>query len=694
MTQQQIRSWLALCLASLLALPTLVFAAPSPSRRAQAKATYERAVELETALKAKPEADRRKQDYEKVRRAFHEVYRLDPAFSKAPLSLAAIGELYEEMARVFSSERYYSASVDAYQFLASQYPGNPRAREALFRAAEIYERELDSPEEARTAYQNFLKQYPKSEKATKARERLRAIHASGPEAASARVAAPRSTPEDEDTKRAAREKSASGGENTADRAASRAGAPVQEEQTTRPSTPTLTTVRHWVGPNYSRIVIGVEDEVKFDTSRLANPDRIVLDLANTRLGPALTGKSFPVGDGYLRQIRVAQFKPKVTRVVLDVEKIEDYSVFSLPNPFRLVVDIHGTAPQVATKIAPGSAAPTGSAAPAKTNPPGAGTSTGTVALGPTSATRQPESAAKEGVSKTSSQKTRANTPDQSRQVETPIKPSTPTESGSRTLTRALGLKVAKIVIDPGHGGHDTGTIGPGGLREKELVLDVGLRLKKLVERDLGSRVVMTRDDDTFIPLEERTAIANQNAADLFISVHANASHDRSARGIETYYLNFTSNPEALEVAARENATSQESVHQLQDLIKKIAMTEKIEESHEFAKEVQREVHTRLAQGGDKLRNRGVKKAPFVVLIGANMPSILTEISFITNPRDERLLRRPEYRQKIAAALYQGLMRYMSSLGGVKVAQKTRLRGPAAALASPQVNPSPADRPDF
>jgi N-acetylmuramoyl-L-alanine amidase len=249
------------------------------------------------------------------------------------------------------------------------------------------------------------------------------------------------------------------------------------------------------------------------------------------------------------------------------------------------------------------------------------------------------------------------------------KAAAPTESGSRTLTRVLGLKIGRIVIDPGHGGHDTGTIGPTGLREKDVVLDVGLRLKKLLEHKVGCEVVMTRSDDTFIPLEERTAVANEKSADLFVSIHANASRDRSARGVETYYLNFTSSPDALEVAARENATSQESVHQLQDLITKIAMTEKIEESEEFARQLQKEVYRRTSQLTGKQRDRGVKKAPFVVLIGANMPSVLAEISFLTNPRDEKSLRRSDYRQKIAEALYAGILDYVNNLSGVKIVQR-------------------------
>ena len=210
---------------------------------------------------------------------------------------------------------------------------------------------------------------------------------------------------------------------------------------------------------------------------------------------------------------------------------------------------------------------------------------------------------------------------------------------------------------------------------------------------------MTRRDDTFLPLEERTAIANEKRADLFISIHANASHDRSARGIETYYLNFTSNPDALEVAARENATSQESVHGLQQLIEKIALTEKIEESKELAQQIQRSVYAQVAQSNGNERDRGLKKAPFLVLIGANMPSVLSEISFLTNPRDENLLKKASYRQKIAEALYRGIARYVSNLSGVKVAQ-----GSAADIAVPHpgrlAKPSspshstPANTPDF
>jgi N-acetylmuramoyl-L-alanine amidase len=229
----------------------------------------------------------------------------------------------------------------------------------------------------------------------------------------------------------------------------------------------------------------------------------------------------------------------------------------------------------------------------------------------------------------------------------------------------LGLKIGRIVIDAGHGGHDTGTIGPTGLMEKDLCLDVALRLGKIIQQRLpGADVVYTRSDDTFVPLEERTHIANEAKADLFISIHANSSHDHGARGIETYYLNLKGSPDAMEVASRENATAQESVHDLEDLVKKIARSEKIDESREFAADIQDSLAKRIQKQYKPVKDRGVRKAPFVVLIGADMPSILTEISFLSNPADEQLLKKPDHRQRVAEGLYQGVASYLQSLNSM------------------------------
>ncbi len=658
--------------ATLLAFPAVSFATVSAARRQRAIAAFNNAQRLRTTLESQPESPRHKADYKKVIDAYQEVCRLNPAYSKTPVSLAAIAELYEEMGRVFSSDSYYLESIKTYRLLMKEYPQNRLARDALFTIGEIYRTDLEDPEEARKAYEDFIVMFPKSDKVGDAREKLKHLGRQATERAKARATPP----------------------------------PTEKPLAARPAgPPEVTAVRRWVASSYSRIVIGIEGEVKFDTVRLSNPDRIVLDLQNARLSPALVGKTFPVEDGFLRQIRVAQFSTDVTRVVLDVEKIEDYSVFSLPNPFRLVIDVHGAPqPQMAKaeKPAPPSnpesrktekvprppapaAAPPGTRVEtaAKSQPPPPPTpeiktpdEKSTPAGNVEKETASVKPPATVAASKTSKAATETGTT-------LAIRPAAPTESGSRTLTRALGLKIGRIVIDPGHGGHDTGTIGPTGLKEKDVVLDVALRLRKLLERNTGCEVIMTRRDDTFIPLEERTAIANEKGADLFISIHVNASRDRSARGIETYYLNFTSSPEALEVAARENATSQESVHQLQDLIKQIAMTEKIEESQDFARQLQREVYTRVAKVSGAQRDRGVKKAPFVVLIGANMPSVLAEISFLTNPRDERMLKRPDYRDKIAGALYDGIVEYVKNLGEVRTVQRAS-----------SAQTSAATRPDF
>jgi N-acetylmuramoyl-L-alanine amidase len=242
-------------------------------------------------------------------------------------------------------------------------------------------------------------------------------------------------------------------------------------------------------------------------------------------------------------------------------------------------------------------------------------------------------------------------------------------NGDRSLTRVLGLKLGRVVIDPGHGGKDIGTHGPSGLYEKDVVLDVSRRLGALIEDRLGSEVVYTRADDTFITLEGRTRLANERKADLFLSIHANSSPFRTAAGVEMYYLNFTTSKAAMDVAARENAGSASSIYDLKSLLEKIALRDKIDESREFATRLQSSLSTLETKGNTAAKNRGLKKAPFIVLIGATMPSVLAEIGFLTNAGDEALLRKPEYRQKIAEALYKGIASYAETLSHFQVAQK-------------------------
>ena len=242
-----------------------------------------------------------------------------------------------------------------------------------------------------------------------------------------------------------------------------------------------------------------------------------------------------------------------------------------------------------------------------------------------------------------------------------------TSTGETSLVRALGLKLQRVVIDPGHGGHDEGTQGPKGLLEKDLVLDVSLRLGKFIEEKMGAEVIYTRSDDTFIPLEGRTALANDKKADLFLSIHANSSPVTRITGVETYYLNFTDARDAMEVATRENAGSDQSISDLRDLVQKISLHDKASESRDFAERIQSALFGFSSKTFTTEKNRGVKKAPFVVLIGANMPSVLAEIGFVSNAREEALLKKPEYRQKLAEALYHGVAKYAESLSHFQVA---------------------------
>ncbi|MCZ2077089.1 MAG: N-acetylmuramoyl-L-alanine amidase [Bryobacterales bacterium] len=399
----------------------------------------------------------------------------------------------------------------------------------------------------------------------------------------------------------------------------------------------VSAIRFWPLGDVTRVAIEVTGEFEYRYDRVPNPDRLYFDILGAQSLLQKHGTHvIPVGNRLLKQIRVALTRPNITRVVLDLEPSVDFICSQLANPDRLMIELRAAG---AGKPSPGTPA----------EPVGV----------------QQESPA-----------TPASPPAPSEAAEMAVKPQASAAparvggAGQQSLTRVLGLKVARIVIDAGHGGHDTGTIGPGGLMEKDVVLDIAKRLGTLIQAKLGSEVVYTRSDDTFIALEDRTALANEKKADLFLSIHANSSRLRSIAGVETFYLNLTSSKEDLDVAARENAASQQSIFELQNVIQKIALTDKIEESREFAASVQKALYSALSQRNSRVKNRGVKKAPFIVLIGAQMPSILTEIGFISHPREEALMKRPEHRQKIAEAIFKGLSAYASTLSHFEVAQTT------------------------
>jgi N-acetylmuramoyl-L-alanine amidase len=494
----------------------------------------------------------------------------------------------------------------------------------------------------------------------------------------------------------------------------------------------VTAVRHWSLPDTTRIAIEVSGDFQYRTERLHNPERVYYDILNSR--PRFEGKRLykeSLADKLVTGVRVAETLPGVTRVVLDLTGAVEATTSQLTNPNRLMIELRmGAAPTIPTGTAtapppppPAEAAhaaqePVTKAVPkpqlkaeapapvtepparpaskpsqkADAPPPAAEPATKPVSRAPlkaeASAPAVMETVAKP-VSKLPS-KTEPAAPPLAGPVEEPApktdtaKPESKTElaaaenskaarhtsSGNTSLVRALGLKIGRVVIDAGHGGHDQGTSGAKGLLEKDVVLDVALRVGKLIEDRLGAEVIYTRSDDTFVPLEGRTALANEKKADLFLSIHANSSSLPRITGVETYYLNLpdSRDKDAADVAARENASSQKSVFELQDLVKKITLNDKVEESREFAGRVQASLSAFSVRNIPNSRNRGVKKAPFVVLIGAHMPSILAEIGFLTNAREEALLRKPDYRQKLAEALFRGVQRYAEGLSHFQVAK--------------------------
>lgn len=498
---------------------------------------------------------------------------------------------------------------------------------------------------------------------------------------------------------------------------------------TKPATLDLIQVQKAEG--VTRVIVTVSGLIDIKCDRIENPPRVFIDFLNAT--PMLPGRAegagrramqtIAVGDRLLKQIRVAENQKTVARIVLDLAVDEvSYSTQELKNPSRLVVELRPATRQPGEMRNPLREAPPAVSAtrppapvvlsavklpePPRVVDPLAGpgkektrrvvTAQSLLAAKPKTPVREatwsllppPVLAAPLKLPKADLRQTpyqnsgillrdpRLRPPPatpvakQAALANSPGVAATRTSAGRQSLTRVLGLKIGKVVIDPGHGGHDPGSIGPTGLMEKELVLDIANRLGELIEERLGSEVIYTRTDDTFVPLEQRPAIANQAKADLFISIHANSSRINTATGVETYYLNFTSSPEALEVAARENASSERSVGDLTELIKKIALKDKLDESREFAGKVQGSLMAGTMKAGNRTKDRGVRKAPLVVLIGAGMPSVLAEIGFLSNPKEEALLKKPEYRQKLAESLFRGVSQYADTLSHFTVARSS------------------------
>ena len=402
----------------------------------------------------------------------------------------------------------------------------------------------------------------------------------------------------------------------------------------------LKSIRRDSLPEALRLTLELERETSFRDERIDDPARVFVDLTDTRASPALKDAALTYNDDVVRHIRVARPQCETTRVVFDLQGAARHSVYQLYDPYRIVIDFERAPAPIVATVAKATLATKN--AKAFKNTPGASWT--------------PELLPARPVTIASAAMTMASAP------ASPTPPTSPSANlkGGYSLSRQLGLGISRIVIDAGHGGHDPGARVKG-LSEADLVLDVALRLEKLLAAQPGVVVTLTRRSNVYVPLEERTALANRDGADLFLSIHANASENPKARGLETYFLNFAPNLEAERLAARENAGALRTMHSLPDIVKAIALNNKIDESRDFASFVQASLYDRLRRTNKEARDLGVKQAPFMVLIGATMPSVLAEISFITNRDEASLLKMTGYRQQIAESLLNGIMRYQKAL---------------------------------
>jgi N-acetylmuramoyl-L-alanine amidase len=384
----------------------------------------------------------------------------------------------------------------------------------------------------------------------------------------------------------------------------------QTSATSRPSA-VLNEMKHWSNPDYTRISLELDRDVTWEAHELGKsapgkPGRVYVDLKRTRLGKNI--KDITIGDGLLKGARVGQYKAEVVRVVLDTENIKDYKIFPLSDPARLVIDVRGERPTEISRLEPVvSAVPDRIVLPKLDEAPAA------------------------------------------------------TEKKSAPPKKHAISKIRRIVVDPGHGGHDPGAVGPNGIQEKDVVLSIGLMLRDLFKEELGVDVVMTRSTDVFIPLEERTAIANKVGADLFLSVHANAAPNRSAAGIETYYLNLAKTDKVAQLAAKENGTSLEKVSVLQAILFDLMANYKLNDSAHLADEVQKSLYKKIRNRHSDVKNLGVKQGPFYVLVGASMPSILVETAFLSNAAEEARLKDSAYQEVTANGILEGVRGYIASL---------------------------------
>lgn len=566
---------------------------PVSRRYAEAKFYYNQ-LQTNSSLSAS------RDNWLKGTRNFRRIYLSSPKSELAPGCLFMLGRIYHDMYERFQVGLDLEESISYFKDIARLFPKDHLADDAYFALGNIYLDKKSNPQVASEFLTEIVSIYPSGDMHSKAGDLLKIL--------SQEYNIP--LPE------------------------------VMVSSTVENKLNYVLPVKYWSSDDYTRVVIMASGPVTYKEVLLeetANtPRRLYLDFNKSYIEPKYRAP-IPIEDGLLRRIRTGQFSPDTVRVVLDIESIDSYKIFSLPDPFRVVIDVRGEkrVEQIVTRV-------------------------------PVIAQKQQKTILKQPTKTVSKSKDlivlrdRKKVPVSSTSVEKMDSLETgPPSLATLTLAQQLGLGVRKIVIDPGHGGKDPGAMAFG-LKEKDIVLHIARQLAPVLEKELRCEVLLTRNDDSFIPLEERTAIANTQNADLFVSLHINAHPSSRVRGLETYYLNLTTNAEAMRVAARENATSTHQMSDLQDILSDIMKNSKISESSRLAQQVHNSILTEAENKGYiNIKNLGVKQAPFYVLIGAQMPAILIEIAFISNQQDARNLSDSRFVQMLTQEIAAGIRAYVT-----------------------------------
>lgn len=572
---------------------------------------------------------------------FEKIQELQPTSSYAGASLFMLGRISYARYQQFKNPADLDKSIDSYTKLPTLFPWHQLADDALFTLGRIQLEDKKNPQQAARDYGRIITEYYTGDLVDKAMEKLKLLARDyntpvpaipeahpAPVAAAPAVAAPSPALVD--------------------------APPPEVVPTELPNVKNRSYVQpieHWSSDKYTRIVIKTSRPVSYREELLEKvgdqPRRLFIDFDKSYIEPKYRAP-IPIKDGLLQQVRTAQYTPDTVRVVLDIESIESYKIYSLPDPFRVIVDVHGQQP--APDLAAGTEESEEPSAPAITLE--------------TASTPSPEATVSEaGVAKKPplisqdfhkikfSGKRKAPAPERGAPIPAPV----------LSLAQQLNLGVRRIVIDPGHGGKDPGA-SAFGMQEKDIVLQIAKKLAIKLKQELGSEVILTRTKDVFLSLEERTAIANTSGADLFISLHLNAHPSEKVHGFETYYLNLSTDPEAIRVAALENATSTHQLSDLQGILSDIMKNSKIDESSRLARQVQEALSSGLASRNfPQVKSLGVKQAPFYVLIGAEMPAILIELGFISNKTDANHIKKESYQDALSAEIVQGLQKYIRTI---------------------------------